>query len=1100
MRALTLAFALLAGAPATAAPVVHHDVVIRLSPTDGTLDVTDRVTLPAELASTPDLVVQLHEGLSPRAEGASLAPAATGAAPSTGLDAVEAEGLRLEAFRVQPAGRSFTLRYRGRIVHPPRPMPEEHQRAFSVTPGTIQPEGVYLSMQGGFLGRFGDELVTYTMTVEGLPAGWQAVSEGDRKGANRHESKAPLDELHLVAGPWTEHTRKVGDVEVVALLRSDAPALAERYLSTTKQYLEMYEALIGEYPYSRFALVENFWETGYGMASFTLLGPKIIRFPFILHSSYPHELLHNWWGNSVFLDPEGGNWAEGLTAYLADHLVEEQRGRGALYRQRALSRYADYVREGKDFPLAAFRGRTSAASEAVGYGKWLMVVHMLRQELGDEVFKRALRRFYEENRFSRVGFDAFRRALERESGRDLAGFFTAWVERAGAPRIRWSHVSSSRDRAGRWSATVVLEQVQPEPPFPMSVPVAVTLEDGRVEIGRAAFDGRTAKLALAVPAKPARVDVDPRFDVFRRLERGEVAPSLSLALGAERATFVLPTFASDDERRAWRRFAEVLCGPAKGRCRILDDKEVRTLPDQGSVWVLGYGNALRAAAFVGSKTYGARLDDGAFRLDGTVQENASHSLALAFESPRNPDEGLVFVAADRTSAIAGLARKLPHYGKYGYLGFQGDEPANVLKGAWDAVRSPMTVALAPGRLPALRLPKEEPLASLPPPFDAERMLEDVRALADPKREGRGYGSAGLDQAASYVEKAMKRAGLAPFEGSFQQCFEDPAGPKGKPVRACNVVGVLPGKDPKAAAVVLGAHLDHLGRGWPEARKGNSGKVHPGANDNASGVAVLLEAARSLARAGGLRRPVVFVAFTGEEAGLRGSRHFVRALGDDATARVHSMVNLDTVGRAEGRPFLVLGGESAKEWVHIFMGIGFVTGVESRLAAVGLEASDHVAFLEKGVPAAHLFSGPTSDYHQPADTPAVVEPDSLVKAATLAREAVAYLADRDAPLTSTSAPRGHTEAPRGERKVSLGTVPDFAWRGPGVRLQGVVPGSPAARAGLVAGDVIVRFGGEAVTDLRGFASQLRKAEAGQNIELGLRRGDEEMTVEVVLDAR
>ena len=106
----------------------------------------------------------------------------------------------------------------------------------------------------------------------------------------------------------------------------------------------MYRGLIGPYPYTKFAMVENFWETGYGMPSFTLLGPSVLRFPFILTSSYPHEILHNWWGNSVFVDYASGNWCEGLTAYLADHLIQEQRGTGATYRRNTLQKYRDYVR------------------------------------------------------------------------------------------------------------------------------------------------------------------------------------------------------------------------------------------------------------------------------------------------------------------------------------------------------------------------------------------------------------------------------------------------------------------------------------------------------------------------------------------------------------------------------------------------------------------------------------------------------------------------------------------------------------------------------------------------------------------------------------
>ena len=112
----------------------------------------------------------------------------------------------------------------------------------------------------------------------------------------------------------------------------------------------------------------------------------VIRFPFILTSSYPHEILHNWWGNSVFVDYPTGNWCEGLTAYMADHLMKEQAGQAAEYRRDTLKKYRDFVRDGRDFPLTEFRSRHSAATEAVGYGKTLMGFHMLRRQLGDEAF------------------------------------------------------------------------------------------------------------------------------------------------------------------------------------------------------------------------------------------------------------------------------------------------------------------------------------------------------------------------------------------------------------------------------------------------------------------------------------------------------------------------------------------------------------------------------------------------------------------------------------------------------------------------------------------------------------------------------------------
>ena len=154
------------------------------------------------------------------------------------------------------------------------------------------------------------------------------------------------------------------------------------------------------------------------MPSYTLLGPQVIRFPFILTSSYPHEILHNWWGNSVFVDYATGNWCEGLTAYMADHLIQEQRGQGEEYRRDTLQKYRSYVKDGRDFPLTEFRSRHSAATEAVGYGKTLMLFHMLRQRLGDDGFRQWAARFYRENRGKQASFSDIRKA---HGGRREAG-------------------------------------------------------------------------------------------------------------------------------------------------------------------------------------------------------------------------------------------------------------------------------------------------------------------------------------------------------------------------------------------------------------------------------------------------------------------------------------------------------------------------------------------------------------------------------------------------------------------------------------------------------------------------------------------------------
>ncbi len=302
---------------------------------------------------------------------------------------------RAARYRVQlPAGgRRVVLHYKGRVDFGFETPGQEYARGFNETAGVIREDGVYLAGSTLWYPYLGETLFTFELSARS-PEGWQLISPGngtarDAQGVAHWRSDTPLDELHIVGGPLTRYARAAGAVTAEVYLRKPDEALAAKYLEATARNLEMYRGLIGTYPYDKFALVENFWETGYGMPSFTLLGPQIIRFPFILTSSYPHEILHNWWGNGVFVDYARGNWCEGLTAYLADHLYKEQQGQGAEYRRDTLKKYRDFVKEGRDFPLTEFRSRHSPATEAVGYGKALMTFHMARRQLATRPHPRA---------------------------------------------------------------------------------------------------------------------------------------------------------------------------------------------------------------------------------------------------------------------------------------------------------------------------------------------------------------------------------------------------------------------------------------------------------------------------------------------------------------------------------------------------------------------------------------------------------------------------------------------------------------------------------------------------------------------------------------
>jgi uncharacterized iron-regulated protein len=430
-------------------------------------------------------------------------------------------------------------------------------------------------------------------------------------------------------------------------------------------------------------------------------------------------------------------------------------------------------------------------------------------------------------------------------------------------------------------------------------------------------------------------------------------------------------------------------------------------------------------------------------------------------------------------------------------------------------------------IPLLLLPQRRALAELPPVFSQKALVEHVTWLAAPEREGRGLGSKGLEAAADYVGAQMKAMGLQPGGdgGTFFHSLTSARSPSGSPVVLRNVIGVLPGTKAewKGQSALLTAHYDHLGRGWPDVHKGDEGRLHPGADDNASGVAVMLELARALASGEKPQRTLVFVAFAGEEASLLGSRHYVEhpTLPLD---RVMGVINLDTVGRLGDRKLSVLATGTAAEWQHIFQGASYVTGVENRAIADSLESSDQKSFIDAGVPAVQIFTEAHSDYHRPGDTADKIDVAGLVKVATFVKEGLAYLAERPEPLTLTigktavtppgvspgapasggpapAAAGGAAGAPAGAgRRVSFGTVPDFAFGGPGVRVAGIVLGSPAERAGVKESDILLRVAGKDVTNLQGLSSILRGLTPGQTVTVVLRRGAEDVALAVTVVER
>ena len=298
----------------------------------------------------------------------------------------------------------------------------------------------------------------------------------------------------------------------------------------------------------------------------------------------------------------------------------------------------------------------------------------------------------------------------------------------------------------------------------------------------------------------------------------------------------------------------------------------------------------------------------------------------------------------------------------------------------------------------------------------------------------------------------------------------------------NIVGRISADERLPGAVVLGAHYDHLGFGGASSLAPVAHEPHNGADDNASGAAALLAAARVLsARREQLGRDVIFVAFTGEENGLLGSSHFTREPPPGAAPEgLVAMLNMDMVGRLRNDRLAVLGGASAEEWEAVIRPFCAAFELECELGGDGYGPSDQMSFYAAGVPVLHFFTGAHDDYHKPSDDTASINAAGGARIAGLVADVALELTTREG-LTYLAA---EAPAPLGDVRsygASLGTIPDYTGspdNRPGMRLAGVRPGGPADQAGLQRGDWIVELSGREVRDIYDLMYVLREVKPGE----------------------
>lgn len=378
----------------------------------------------------------------------------------------------------------------------------------------------------------------------------------------------------------------------------------------------------------------------------------------------------------------------------------------------------------------------------------------------------------------------------------------------------------------------------------------------------------------------------------------------------------------------------------------------------------------------------------------------------------------------------------------------------------------------------------------------------ITYLASDALEGRAPGTKGEKLAQEYIAQAFTSYGLKPAGGkTFFQTFDytershaHHAEEKGIERKGTNVIGFLDNKSDMT--IVIGAHYDHLGnedgRGSSLAADPN-GQIHNGADDNASGVAGLLELARIYSQ-NNVKEKVnfLFMAYSAEEAGLIGSKHYTQNPIKPLN-QILCMLNMDMIGRLrDSTKSLIIGGVgTSPNWIPMVKKLN--TEFELKFDTTGMGPSDHASFYLKDIPVLHFFSGTHGDYHKPSDDIEKINFPGEVKILNYIVKVVDSCSVHSSiPFTKTKS----NERKMTAFKVTLGIMADYSFGGPGVKVDGVSPDKPAEKAGILSGDLIMKIGEYETADIYKYMEALGKFEKGQKTEIEIKRGSTILKKELV----
>lgn len=684
--------------------IQHHNILVKLDPLSHSIAARDTIKLIGLSKNEQVVKLNLHPSLEVeeillgntpldfweeviRSSGKSMEP--------TKLHLTRKIEIHLPNRLYDSEEMELRVSYRGKINDSPRQAPGLRYVRPNVTNGYIGDEGVYLTSETVWYPDVTGSLASFHLIVI-LPKTWRAVTHGQEVSFVTQENSsiaewnvvAKTEALTLVANRFIKQARIWNGIEVSTYLFHEDNHLADRYLEATIHYLSLYVEVLGPYPFPKFSVVENFFPSGLGLPSFTLLGSRIIKRGYTQPYSLGHEIVHSWFGNSVLNHFDTGNWVEGLTTYLANYYYVERfesYKQALVQRRRMIIEYSLYGQPDADYPVIKFHHKENRLDNAIGYKKAAMIFHMLRQQVGDKVFFHSLKKLVDEYTGAYVKWSDLKSLFEQTAHTNLEWFFTQWIKRPGAPEIQIAEVHVQPDvKEGFW---IRMNIIQIGTPYHLRIPASIQLSnDGEY---RLVLDihGNDQLMSLWVPEKPVRLMLDPGFEVFRRLKRTQIPPMLNLWVTDGQRVLAVPHLKVD--QNAFK--------PALDRIysqdNYLNELELGSSSPTGqSILVFG-GPAINSSATTILEWCGSLVS---LRKEGfTIREESFKgndvALLVTCVNPRDPEHVGVLFFGFSGDAVQSVARLLFFYGWDSYLVFKHGKV--IFRGSFELVTHDLEVRL-----------------------------------------------------------------------------------------------------------------------------------------------------------------------------------------------------------------------------------------------------------------------------------------------------------------------------------------------------------------------------------------------------------------------